>query len=106
MVCLGRLVRVLPWLTSVFFVCCYVALGGRAVGLHSADARLRLHADETVLLASGSADSSVYVYDVGGPSGSGKLLQKLDGHKDRVYSVSFHPQEPVLVSASADFTLR
>jgi len=60
----------------------------------------------SLLLATGSADGDAYVYDVGGPSGSGELIQRLRGHSDRVYAVGFHPTEPVLASGSADFTVR
>lgn len=56
----------------------------------------------SLILASGSADSNVYIFDVGGRAGTGALLQTLEGHKDRVYGVDFHPNEPILVSCSAD----
>ena len=62
--------------------------------------------DSTILLASGSSDPHVYLYDVGGPEGSGELVQKLDGHLDRVYSVCFHPMDPILASCSADFSIK
>lgn len=55
-----------------------------------------------LILASGSADGRVYVFDVGGRRGRGGLLQTLDGHKDRVYAADFHPYEPILASCSAD----
>mmetsp|Transcript_51957 Transcript_51957/g.86397 ORF Transcript_51957/g.86397 Transcript_51957/m.86397 type:complete len:524 (-) Transcript_51957:174-1745(-) len=61
-----------------------------------------LSVHSTLILASGSADNYVYIFDVGGPPGTGELVQKLEGHTDRVYSVSFHPQEPILASCSAD----
>ena len=35
-----------------------------------------------------------------------ELVQKLEGHQDRVYSAAFHPTEPLLASCSADFTIR
>lgn len=57
---------------------------------------------QSVLLATGSADHCAYVFDVGGPSGSARLLQRLEGHRDRVYSALFHPHDPVLATASAD----
>ena len=78
-----------------------------------------------MLVASGSADHKVYIYDISGTiqvriqekyihnqlikiliQGNGTLIQQLEGHTDRVYGVNFHPSEPLLVSASADFTLR
>ena len=75
------------------------------------------------LLASGSADNCVYVFDVTAgrgsrgksgvvdASGSGvecesRLLQRLEGHRDRVYTCVFHPIEPVLLSAGADATVK
>lgn len=82
--------------------------------------------DNSFLVATGSADHSVYVYDAtsgatgtaaGGARGGGgsagannsinaALLQKLEGHKDRVYAVEFHPCDYSLVSCSADNTIR
>ncbi|KAI8906182.1 WD40-repeat-containing domain protein [Powellomyces hirtus] len=62
--------------------------------------------EPTQLLATGSADPFVYVYNVGGVEGSSDLLQRLEGHTDRVYAVHFHPSEPILASCSADFTLK
>ena len=37
---------------------------------------------------------------------SGELLQTLDGHSDRVYATSFHPQELQLATCSADFLVK
>ncbi|KAJ3022998.1 hypothetical protein HKX48_004621 [Thoreauomyces humboldtii] len=62
--------------------------------------------DSAQLLATGSADPFVYVYSVGGPEGTGELVQRLEGHTDRVYAVDFHPTESVLASCSADFTVK
>ena len=59
-----------------------------------------------LLLASGSADSVVRLFDVGNGISSGKLFQKLEGHTDRVYSVDFHPEQAMLASGSADATIR
>lgn len=59
-----------------------------------------------LILASGSADSKIYIFDVGGRAGTGKLLQSLEGHKDRVYGVDFHPTEPILASCSADSDIK
>jgi WD40 repeat protein len=56
----------------------------------------------SVLLATGSTDAHAYIYDVGGPRGTARLLQRLDGHRDRVYAAQFHPRDPVLATASAD----
>ena len=61
----------------------------------------------TSLVASGSTDGHLYIYDVGGHAAhGGTLTQRLEGHSDRVYATSFHPHEPILASCSADFTLK
>ncbi|CAI5742652.1 unnamed protein product [Hyaloperonospora brassicae] len=72
--------------------------------------------DERLLLATGSADHHIYLHDVTpskhaiDASGSGKhaqtVVQKIDGHSDRVYCVDFHPTEPILASASADCSIK
>lgn len=70
--------------------------------------------DTVSLLATGSSDPFVYVYSLGQfevnqptkSQGTSELIQRLEGHTDRVYSVDFHPKEPVLASCSADFTVR
>jgi len=59
--------------------------------------------DESLLLATGSADRCAYIFDVGR---EGELVQKLEGHTDRVHSVNFHPTEPILATCSADFTIK
>eukprot|EP00026_Physarum_polycephalum_P006216 Phypoly_transcript_06258.p1 GENE.Phypoly_transcript_06258~~Phypoly_transcript_06258.p1 ORF type:complete len:508 (+),score=83.16 Phypoly_transcript_06258:139-1662(+) len=59
------------------------------------------------LIATGSADNNAYIYDVGRSSKEGgKVLQRLEGHTDKVYSVNFHPFEPIIASCSSDFTVR
>ncbi|KDO29858.1 hypothetical protein SPRG_19737 [Saprolegnia parasitica CBS 223.65] len=75
------------------------------------DRELQEKPDEVMLLATGSADNTIYLHDVTcrrgyGLNGSTSLLQRLEGHTDRVYSVDFHPNEPILASASADFTVK
>lgn len=60
----------------------------------------------TLILASGSADGLVYVFDVGTRLSRGALLQTLEGHKDRVYAADFHPHEPMLASCSADSDIK
>jgi WD40 repeat protein len=60
----------------------------------------------TVLVATGSSDGDAFLFDVGGPRGTGELVQRLRGHTDRVYSVDFHPSVPMLATASADFTVK
>lgn len=37
---------------------------------------------------------------------SAELMQRLEGHTDRVYAVNFHPTEPILASCSADCTIK
>jgi WD40 repeat protein len=87
------------------------------------DTRLK-GAHDSLLLATGSADNLVYLFDVGETMaralrpnteatkrrgdvvGTAPLLQQLHGHTDRVYAVHFHPTEPVLATGSADFTIK
>ncbi|KAK4048016.1 general transcription repressor [Microbotryomycetes sp. JL201] len=54
------------------------------------------------LLAAGSLDTFVRIWD----AKTGKLLDKLKGHKDSVYSVAFSPDGKFLVSGSLDKTLK
>ncbi|KAI9209632.1 WD40-repeat-containing domain protein [Polychytrium aggregatum] len=63
-------------------------------------------AEPNILLATGSSDPSVYIYSVGGAEGTSELVQKLEGHTDRVYAVNFHPTEALLASCSADSTIK
>ncbi|KAI9276946.1 WD40-repeat-containing domain protein [Phascolomyces articulosus] len=60
--------------------------------------------EKSVLLATGSADPYAYIYNVG--EDNAELMQRLEGHSDRVYTVNFHPTEPILASGSADFTVK
>lgn len=59
---------------------------------------------DPILLATGSADSRIYLYDV--QIGGQRLVQQIEGHSDRVYCVDFHPTEPILASASADCSVK
>lgn len=61
---------------------------------------------DMLMLASGSADGMVYMFDVASRCGGGGLLQVLEGHKDRVYTVDFHPSEPIVASCSADSDIK
>jgi glucose repression regulatory protein TUP1 len=54
------------------------------------------------LVAAGSLDKVVRVWD----AHTGKPLERLEGHKDSVYSVAFMPDGKTLVSGSLDKTLR
>ncbi|KAH8548820.1 WD40-repeat-containing domain protein [Umbelopsis sp. PMI_123] len=60
--------------------------------------------EKSVLLATGSADPYAYLYNIG--ENSSELMQRLEGHTDRVYAVNFHPTEPILASCSADSTIK
>ncbi len=60
----------------------------------------------TITLATGSADGSVYLFDIGGRPGTAPLMQRLEEHQDKVYSVDFHPSEPILASCSADTQIK
>ncbi|RLO12546.1 hypothetical protein DYB28_004673 [Aphanomyces astaci] len=65
---------------------------------------------EVMLLATGSSDNRIYVHDVScrrsANSVNASLLQRIDAHTDRIYCVDFHPSEPILASASADFSVK
>eukprot|EP01060_Flectonema_neradi_P036862 TRINITY_DN7245_c0_g1_i1.p1 TRINITY_DN7245_c0_g1~~TRINITY_DN7245_c0_g1_i1.p1 ORF type:complete len:511 (+),score=87.47 TRINITY_DN7245_c0_g1_i1:53-1534(+) len=66
--------------------------------------------EETILLATGSCgeNSVAYVYDVTDmrrDSGT-YLFQKLSGHTDIVYGVHCHPKLPLLLTYSADSTVK
>ncbi|KAJ3109638.1 hypothetical protein HDU97_003065 [Phlyctochytrium planicorne] len=60
----------------------------------------------SLLLATGSADPYIYVYSLGLQENAGELLQRIEGHSDRVYCAAFHPTDPILASCSADFTVK
>ncbi|KAG0286434.1 hypothetical protein BGZ96_009460 [Linnemannia gamsii] len=62
--------------------------------------------ESSLILASGSMDPYVYLFDVGASDGQYEVLQKLSGHTDRVYDVDFHPIDHVLASGSADFSVK
>lgn len=57
---------------------------------------------ESGLMASGSADKTIKLWNLR----NGDLLQKLVGHSDKVFSVSFSRGERILASGSADKTIR
>lgn len=60
----------------------------------------------SLLLATGSADNAVYLFDVGTKEGKSELVQKLEGHTHMTYGVSFHPHEHLLASCSADAKIK
>jgi hypothetical protein len=54
----------------------------------------RISWDQMLVAATGSADAAAYIFDAGGNRGEqGDFIQKLDGHKNRVYSAIFHPSQ-------------
>ena len=104
-----------PIKSSIFVGHDYVRGAAQRRGAHEAAAfdgaddaashnPLTIH--ETAVVATGSTDHHAYLFDVGGPPGTGELVQRLEGHADRVYATHFHPQEPILASCSADFTIK
>ena len=60
----------------------------------------------TMLLAVGSTDCDVRVFDASDAYDVSPLVQQLSGHTGRVYGVHFHPQELALASCSQDGTAR
>jgi general transcriptional corepressor TUP1 len=54
------------------------------------------------LVAAGSLDTVVRIWDVA----TGRLVERLRGHRDSVYSVAFTPDGRGLVSGSLDKTLK
>lgn len=52
-------------------------------------------------ITSGSADGMVYIWD----AASRRLLYKLPGHLGSVNDARFHPNEPIIASASSDRTI-
>ncbi|KAI9219150.1 WD40-repeat-containing domain protein [Blastocladiella britannica] len=62
--------------------------------------------EPSMLLATGSADPYAYLYAVGTSEGQTEMIQRLEGHSDRVYATAFHPTEAVLATCSADFTIK
>ena len=56
----------------------------------------RISWDQMLVAATGSADAAAYIFDAGGNRGEqGDFIQKLDGHKNRVYSAIFHPSQVI-----------
>lgn len=74
--------------------------------MHSIVPLTNYRPQETLTLASGSADGNIYIYDVGQPEGTACFVQCCHGHSDRVYGVCFHPTEPIFASCSADAVVK
>lgn len=55
----------------------------------------------TPQVSCGSADRFLYIWD----TTSRRILYKLPGHNGSVNDVKFHPNEPIILSASSDKTL-
>lgn len=54
-----------------------------------------------MITAVGSIDSAVYIYDMSGPETLEQPIQRLEGHTDKVFGVSFS-NDATLASCSAD----
>jgi COMPASS component SWD3 len=90
---------------SSFYMGKNFKLGNKFIGEIDSEDQLRNETIEnSFLIATGSADSFAYIFDIG--HFNGNIIQKLEGHKDRVYSVDFHSQEATLVTCSADNTIK
>eukprot|EP00936_MAST-01D_sp_MAST-1D-sp1_P002546 g2546.t1 len=89
------------------------------------DAAYPDEASRSMLLATGSTDAKVYLFDISAsssvPSCAGatdtaapsagsqaatSAVQVLEGHRDKVYCATFHPHELLLASGSADCSVR
>ncbi|KAJ1513451.1 hypothetical protein HMI54_010941 [Coelomomyces lativittatus] len=66
----------------------------------------KVQEESCMVLATGSADPFAYIYAMGTSEGQSEMLQRLEGHTDRVYAVAFHPFESILATCSADFTVK
>eukprot|EP00035_Acanthoeca_spectabilis_P007549 m.138098 g.138098 ORF g.138098 m.138098 type:complete len:449 (-) comp13993_c1_seq3:719-2065(-) len=64
------------------------------------------HSIPQLLLAVGSTDGDVRVFDATDTYSVSPLFQQLSGHSGRVYGVHFHPKELALASCSQDGTAR
>lgn len=92
-------------------VLCVLALSGRVVGQkpelilqtgHSTDVQSVAFSRDGKLLASGSVEGVINLWDVA----SGAQLRSLEGHSSLVTSVAFSPDGRVLVSGSYDKSIK
>jgi WD40 repeat protein len=58
------------------------------------------------ILASGSFDDTVRLWDMANPATPHPLGQPLKGHTSRVFSLAFSPNGDILASGSEDKTLQ
>ncbi len=81
--------------------CCLATLQG-----HRSAVRSLSFSDDGGLLASGSNDRTIRLWDFGNPAALGECLQILNGHEDLVMSICFRPGGRILASGSNDRTIR
>lgn len=60
--------------------------------------------EQCLLLCTGSSDPFAYVYAMNHQSNL--MIQRLEGHTDKVYSPNFHPTEPILATGSGDSLIK
>ena len=63
-------------------------------------------AERSGLVATGSSDKVACVYAIDGCTGVVEPVQRLEGHRDRVYSAQFHPARLELATCSADAVIK
>jgi WD40 repeat protein len=79
---------------STFFCFCFVCFSS-AAGVLCVD----VHPDQAQVVSGGN-DCAAVVFN----RSTGKITDKLEGHKKKVTSVKFHPTEPTVFTTSADHT--
>jgi len=72
-----------------------------SIEAHSSAIRSVCFSHDGLMLATGSADKKIKIWDL-----KGRELQVLKGHNDAVRSVSFSPDDQSVISASLDCTVR
>ena len=84
--------------TIFFFLFSFVLLVNSVSALTAASVNSLSFSSDGLLLASGSADKTIKLWD----AKNGSLVRTLTGHTDAVYSVAFSPDGSVLASGSED----